>query len=157
MLFFRLHTPLSLPPFVISVRKQALIVQPEPRQPAPMTGLINSRPARMPRSSREGLPAPQRGCSHRPTLGVTSQHPKPGPSSRLEPFPLVSRRARNDFLFSQGLDGRQINEHGPGTEASLPKMSAAHSAVPTAGCRRDNQRQQKTQSCTVSSQQRLQL
>lgn len=54
--------PPPLPPFVISVRKQALIVsgpklQPELLQPGPITGLINSRAARIPRSSqgRAGL------------------------------------------------------------------------------------------------------
>ena len=57
-LFFRLApVPPSLPPFVICVRKQALIVSgpkppPEQPQPAPVTGLITGRAAGTPRSSR---------------------------------------------------------------------------------------------------------
>lgn len=57
--FLYAHTPppLSLPPFVISVRRQALIV-PDPQlqleqlHPAPFTGLINSQAVGIPRASQ---------------------------------------------------------------------------------------------------------
>lgn len=141
--FFMLTHPLSLPPFVISVRRQTLIVagpqlQPEPPRPAPAAGLINSPAARIPEASRErACLLPKEAGLSGPLWGVTPGTPSPG---LLPAAPGLSPRLSvsvKPFPLFTGLRGRQINEGEPSTEPSLPKMSVAHSAVPAVGCRRD--------------------
>lgn len=118
MLFFMLAAPPpQLPPFVISVRKQALIVsgpklQPELLQPGPITGLINSRAARIPRSSRgrAGL-LPKEAALSGLFWERCRSTPSPGLPPALSPFPLalVGQRETISSFHRGSMAGRLMN------------------------------------------------
>lgn len=122
----------SLPPFVFSVRKQALIVwgselQPGRRQPVPIPGLINGRAAGTPGGFQEGLPAPQGGHSPGRSGGTTTVAPGPWlPLVSLGPLPapglsLVPRQVWNNFLLSQGSVAGRLMDSSPALRPACQK------------------------------------
>lgn len=118
---------------------------------ASVTRLINGLATCIEGFSREGLASSYwcprfQAAAPQPWLRMESL---PGPSSRFGPFLLFLLECETISSFhSRSMAGRLMNLR-PAPKPWLPRMSPVHSEVPTASCRKDNRRKQKTQGCAV--------